>query len=273
MNDVFLWQNGSRVEEIRVPLPSDRTSAGFWLGDGLFETILVSNGEAFALDRHLHRLRQSQARVLMQREFDDAKLDANLDTSLRGGIADAIHWLAGETGQIRVTLLSSDDLLITSKRHVIPDASLSVTVYPYQRDEKNALVGIKTLSYGEHGFALRYAKARGFDDVIFFNSQQMAVESALANLLLWDGHRWWTPSLESGCLPGVTRELLIEYFDVKEGEFTLTDLLDMRALALASSLRDVQRIGQFDGLTFPEEIEVDRLRKQFQEWRAKNPHP
>ena len=269
MMDAFLWQNGSRVEEIRVPLPSDRTSAGFWLGDGLFETILVSNGEAFALDRHLRRLSQSQGRLLMQGEWDDKKLD----DSVKRGIAEAVRWLAGETGQIRVTLLSSNDLLITSKRHLISDAAVSVTVYPNQRDEKSSLVGIKTLSYGEHGLALRYAKARGFDDVIFFNRQGFASESALANLLLWDGHRWWTPSLESGCLPGVTRELLIEYFDVKEGEFTRTDLLGMRTLALASSLRDVQRIGQFDGLTFPEEIEVARLRRQFQEWRVKNPDP
>lgn len=267
--DAFLWQNGTRVKELRLPLPADRTSSGFWLGDGLFETILVTNGEAFALDRHMRRLSHARARLLMQGELDGAEVDREV----RSGIAQAVEWLAGATGQIRVSLLSSNDVLVTSKHHFIPDAPLSLTVYPHQRDEKSALAGIKSLSYGEHALALRYAKDRGFDDVIFFNSQGLASESALANLLLWDGDQWWTPSLASGCLPGVTRELLTEYFDVKEGDFTSTALAGMRALALTSSLRDVQRIAQLDGRSFTEEKEVARLRKEFQEWRAKNPHP
>jgi branched-chain amino acid aminotransferase len=135
------------------------------------------------------------------------------------------------------------------------------------------LAGIKTLSYGENGAALRYAREQSADDVIFTNTAGVVTESALANLLLWDGDAWWTPSLASGCLAGLTRELLMEFFEVKERDFAIDELFGMAALALTSALRDVQPVSHFQGHSYSGLSEVGRLRKEFQDWRAKNPHP
>ncbi len=44
----FLWQNGARVDRLNLDVSTDRLRSGFWLGDGLFETMLVSDGEIFA---------------------------------------------------------------------------------------------------------------------------------------------------------------------------------------------------------------------------------
>jgi branched-chain amino acid aminotransferase len=120
---------------------------------------------------------------------------------------------------------------------------------------------------------LRYAKEQSADDVIFTNTAGVVTESALANLLLWDGDTWWTPSLASGCLAGLTRELLMEFFEVKERDFTIDELFGMAALALASALRDVQPVSHFQGHSYSGLSEVARLREEFQDWRAKNPHP
>ncbi len=259
----FLWQNGARVERLLLNLPTDRAQSGFWLGDGLFETMLVSEGEIFAKERHLRRLAESMIRLGI----------AGKTSEFVEGLDAATSWIAGECGQIRLTLLSSQEYIITARRHVIPSESLKLVHYPYPKNERSVLAGLKTLSYGENGAALRYAREREVDDVIFTNTSGFVTESALANLLLWDGSSWWTPSLGSGCLAGLTRELLMEFFEVKEGDFKIDDLREMQALALTSALRDVQPVSHFQGHSYSGLSEVGRLREQFQDWRAKNPHP
>jgi len=259
----FLWQNGRRVDAITLGMPRDRSRSGFWLGDGLFESMLVADGEIFAKKRHIQR-------------FEDAKRKLGLREEVAGleeGLAKAREWVGGECGQIRLSYLSNGDLIITARHHLIPSEALALVHYPYPKNEESVLAGVKTLSYGENGAALRYAKQEGGDDVVFTNRSGFITESALANILLWDGESWWTPTLESGCLPGLTRELLIEYFGVKERDFMIDDLRGMKALALTSALRDVQPVSSFQGHSYSALSEVDRLRQQFQDWRAKNPHP
>lgn len=259
----FIWQSGKEVAAIMVMPSRDRTSAGFWLGDGLFETLLVQKGVIFARSRHLRRLDDASGRLKIG--FDSHSVNDGLDSALK--------WLDERTGQIRLTLLSTGDVIVTARDHEIPSKPLTVITCPFPKNEHSVVTGIKTLSYGENATALRYAMEQGFDDVIFHNSRNLVTESALANLLLWDGSHWWTPQLDSGCLPGVTRELLIEFFGVKECEMKISDLVAAEVLALTSSLRDVQGISRFQDHSYGSLNVVDRLRADFQEWRVKNPNP
>lgn len=57
-----------------------------------------------------------------------------------------------------------------------------------------------------------------------------------------------TPPLTSGCLAGITRELLLEWLDdVDERCVPLAALAEADEAFLASSTRDVQPIGSVDG--------------------------
>ena len=263
----FIWQNGVIVEAVSFPMPSNRKSAGFWLGDGLFETMLAQDGEVFALDRHLRRLNDGVKQLDLQVDEDQ----------VADGLLAAMQWLGFKSGQVRVTVLSSSDLLVTAKSHETDATPLKLIVYPFPKNQRSILTGVKTLSYGENGAALRFAARHDCDDVLFLNQNGFLMESALANLIVWNGGSWLTPSLRSGCLPGVTRELLIEQFDVVEEEFGLEEIGDFSAMALTSSLRDIQSVRSLEGdtlarLSFDQEP-VDRLRAHFQDWRKKNVRP
>ena len=257
----FLWQDGQQVERFHFAPGEDRTKSGLLLGDGVFETMLVVSGEVFARDRHLERMKRALRHIGVP----------SIDPS--SGIEAAIAWLAGRTGQLRLTQTSAGELLISAREHVIPIDSLSVTLYPYPKSVASNLVGIKTLSYGENVAALRYARARGFDDVIFVNDRGEVMESAMANLLFWDGEKWWTPELGSGALAGVTRELLISRFAVGERSIDPQTLAGMKALALTSSLRDIQPVSKFQDISYSSLGEVDRLRREFRDWREQNNNP
>lgn len=267
MNHEFLWQNGHDVESVTVRLTRDRTASGFWLGDGLFETFLVENGEVFAKERHLKRFHEASERVELQPDL----------AMVESGIDAAVGWLGKRRGHVRLSYLSSGDLIVTAREHELPDQPLKLITFPFAKSESSILTGMKTISYGDNAAALRYAKARHCDDVIFVNSSGNVVETALANLLFWDGSHWFTPRIESGCLPGVTRELLIENFGVLEADLPIDEVARMSALATTSSLRDVQGVNTFldssgNELSFNMEP-VDRMKRHFRRWRSENPRP
>jgi branched-chain amino acid aminotransferase len=56
---------------------------------------------------------------------------------------------------------------------------------------------------------LESAQARGLDEVILLNERGEVAECTSANIFIANGSQVWTPPLNSGCLPGITREVLL----------------------------------------------------------------
>lgn len=261
MTNEFLWQNGRRVERFEVPTSVDPSASGLWLGDGLFETMLALKGRIFARKRHIARFQLATQKLHLDlHDFEDG-LDA------------AERWLNGRNGRIRLTQTSDREIFVFAREHQISNRSVELILYPDPVDFPGALSGIKSISYGVNAMALRFAKSHGADDVIFTNRRGEVTESSLANVLVWDGSTWWTPALTSGCLAGVTRELLIEFFGVKEREINVEELVRSEGLVLSSSLRGVQPVSKFQEISYGLQGEVDRLRQDFANWRVQNLNP
>ena len=87
-----------------------------------------------------------------------------------------------------------------------------VTV-PWPRNERGALAGLKTISYGENVRALAQAKEAGAGEAIFPNTRGELCEGTGTNVFVVTGNVLRTPPEESGCLLGVTRALILELAD------------------------------------------------------------
>jgi branched-chain amino acid aminotransferase len=136
-----------------------------------------------------------------------------------------------------------------------PETGAVVTV-PFTRNETGALVGMKTTSYGENVVALAYAKERGGEEAIFGNTKGELCEGTGSNVFLVDGGHLLTPPLSSGCLPGITRELVLELCEreaipVREESVPLEAINSAEEAFLTSSTREVQAIGMVDGRELP----------------------
>jgi branched-chain amino acid aminotransferase len=59
-----------------------------------------------------------------------------------------------------------------------------------------------------------------------------------------------TPPLSSGPLAGITREVIMEWCDVEERDFTLTEAMAAEEVFITSSLRDVQAVQRWDETDF-----------------------
>ncbi len=228
---------------------------GLTVGDGLFETMKVVRGEPFAVTRHLRRLRRT-AEGLGLRALPD-------DDELRAAIASTIDANGEGVGRVRITVTGgigpagtvrgSEDVTVVVVCSPPPEwaATAAVVVVPFTRNERGALAGLKTTSYAENVIALEHAHAAGADEAIFANTQGNLCEGTGTNVFLVVDGVLVTPPLTSGCLAGVTRELLLELVDAVERDVPIDALASADEAFLTSSTRDVQPIASVDGQSLP----------------------
>lgn len=241
MNHV--WINGTlcAADEARVS-PFDH---GLLTGDGVFETLKVYGGTPFAIRRHLERLRVSAEGMGLACPDADTVVDALRAVVEANHIAD---------GRVRVTVTGGDSPLGSERGAggplvIVAGGALGVwpettdvVVVPWPRNERGALAGLKTTSYGENVVALAYAKERGGGEAIFANTVGGLCEGTGSNVFCVVDGELVTPSLSSGCLAGVTRALVIETTGAVERDLRVDALAGAEEAFLASTTREVQPI-------------------------------
>ena len=237
---------------------------GFTVGDGVFETAKVTGGTVVALTRHLRRLVRSAAALGL------APIDQD---HVRAGVAAILS--ASEIpdpGRLRITYTggmaplgsdrgSSGPTLVVALAPGRPwPASAAAVTVRWSRNERSAIAGVKSTSYAENVVALAYARERGASEAIFANTQGSLCEGTGSNVFAVYGDRVVTPPLSSGCLAGITRELVLEWSadstpsgvkSVEESDLSLADLRGADEIFLTSATRDVQPLHQLDGRSLP----------------------
>jgi branched-subunit amino acid aminotransferase/4-amino-4-deoxychorismate lyase len=98
---------------------------------------------------------------------------------------------------------------------------------------------------------LESAESRGFDEVILLNERGEVAECASANIFIASGNQVWTPPLSSGCLPGITREVLLGEIrapgiKISEKPLMPTDLEFADEVFITSSTRDLLPVYQIE---------------------------
>src|SRR5690606_38964721 len=111
-------------------------------------------------------------------------------------------------------------------------------------------------SYAENVVALAAATEYGADEALLANTRGELCEGTGSNIVVERDGELLTPPLDSGCLAGITRELLLEWgaaagLPVREATLpfdVLDDVVQGRAYAaLTSSTRNVSPLAALDG--------------------------
>lgn len=254
---IHLWCNGQWFDPLDFSAsPTDR---GLILGLGLFETILAIDGQPVLAELHLSRLHASCKQLGWHFEFPDIRktmaelLQRNQFTTGRARIRLAIS--AG-SGVIHDLALGSDhNIWMTATQAADPPPSTSVNLSRWRRNEHSALAGLKCASYAENLVALEHAVRLGFEETIFLNTAGNVSEAATSNVFLVKNGTLQTPSLASGCLPGITRSVVIQMAEIlgipcAERDIKEEDLHQADELFLTSSIRGVMAISRFEQRSF-----------------------
>ena len=226
---------------------------GLTVGDGVFETLKATAGTPFAPRRHLDRLRRSAAGLGLQIPYDD--------DVLREAMAGVLASADRASARVRITVtggaapLGSDrgeapaTVVVAAGDLVMPAGTAAVCVVPWPRNERGAMAGIKTTSYAENVVALAFAKERDCAEAIFATTTGMLCEATGSNVFCVFGDQIITPPLSSGCLAGVTRDLVLEVTDAVEEDIAMRVFAAADRVFLTSTGRDVQAVHRIDGAT------------------------
>ncbi|MFC4614598.1 aminotransferase class IV [Cellulomonas algicola] len=210
---VVIWSDGA-LREPTDPLVTG-VDHGLTVGDGVFETCAVYEGQAFALTRHLRRLRRSALGLgLGEPDLDEVRT-----------AVDEVLAVAGDAGRLRITLTGGpgplgshrfdpeeqrQTLVVLAGPATRAQVSRVVRV-PWVRNERSAVAGLKTTSYAENVVALAEAYRQSADEAVLANTVGELCEGTGSNVFVERGGELVTPPLSSGCLAGITRELLLEW--------------------------------------------------------------
>jgi branched-subunit amino acid aminotransferase/4-amino-4-deoxychorismate lyase len=251
---------GTLVRRSDARLPAD--DLGFLVGDGVFTTVRVLQGVALFLDAHLARLEEGLRQSRIPSPFDTGALRSQVERLIAAEPATAA------SARLRITVSRGPG---TPPATASGDTTVLVAIDPWLERAETAggvaversrrvrephpLHSIKSTSQASNLWLRREAAAAETFDVLECNTRGDVAEGSFTNVFVVDERgQLWTPAPEDGCLPGITRDIVIELAErtghpCRVGGVAASRLPAARELFLTSSLIGVVPVRTLDGAT------------------------
>jgi branched-chain amino acid aminotransferase len=250
----FILHNDEVCEASQPVLSAGQVGA--LSGWGVFSTLRVAAGVLFAFERHWARMVRD-ARTLRVPFPDDPE-------AMRSRLLKLVEANQAFEATLRVAVVRNRggiwegpnrrdyDLVALTTGLKNWGGSVRLAVSEQARHAASPFRGTKILSWAQNLVLLEQAQCRGFDEVILLNERGEVSECTSANMFIARGGDVFTPPLDSGCLPGVTRELLLgdvaaPDIAVTEAPLTLEDLYRADEVFITSTTRDLLPVSEIEG--------------------------
>jgi len=249
---MILWLNGSLVDEREAVIPAG--DHGFLYGMGLFETFRTYGGRPFLLEEHAARLRAGCAALRIRYEPDPAQIRRAAERLLAAnGLADAVFRWSVSAGPAPPGLPGAEgygrpNVLLSARP--LPAAAAQpkeLHLLRLRRSSPEGAVRYKSFHYmnnilGKWELAERTPSPRA--EGLFLDGAGRICEGVVSNVFWVSGGTLFTPSPETGCLPGITRGAVIALAEragipVREGGFPFAALADADKAFVTNSVQEV----------------------------------
>ncbi|MEP6963832.1 MAG: aminotransferase class IV [Acidobacteriota bacterium] len=232
---------------------------GFLTGWGVFSTIRVYDGVMFEWERHFKRMRHDAEKMRVPFPKDAAWLEEKLYKLIRANHADnatlRVNVVRNHGGLFEghAKMPEFDVIAFTANVYQWGE-SARLGVIPHGRHAGNEFAGVKYTSWSQNLAWYERAHEQGLDEVVLLNERGEVSECTSANIFVAQGEQVFTPPLSSGCLPGVTRAVLMEEIRPAGGlrvtEKTLfpADLEAAEEVFITSTTRELLPVIAIEGL-------------------------
>ena len=256
----LVYLNGSIIPRSNVKIsPFDQ---GFLYGYGLFETMRSYSGRIFLLDKHLNRLRRSASMIALS--LDDFDLERACYDTLKANQLD--------NARIRLTISAGENdstpdapakttptVVVIAARYDPPSQEIyrtgySAVVSQIRQYSQSPLSQLKSANYLSYLLARREARAKGADEALLLNERGFICEGSASNIFLVSGIKLFTPDAASGCLPGITRQVIIELaselnITVDQQSVPADVLFEADEVFITNSILELMPLREVDGKT------------------------
>ena len=259
-----------------LPIEKVRLSpgqAGLICGWGIFTTVRISRGEAFAYERHWRRLEKDAAITRLPMPYTAAKVRVHLHEVIRANqvtegcarvylVYNTVGFWQSDEKQAQV------DLIIYTAPLPQHRDTVRLALREHGRHAASPLAGVKTISWLNNVWAIAEANKEGFDEVVMLNERGEVTECTSANIFAVKDGKILTPPLNSGCLEGVTRGILMEIApetgaSVVEQALRPEDLYAADEVFISSTNRNLISVVEIAGHKIPIGSVCDRMNDLF----------
>jgi branched-chain amino acid aminotransferase len=251
----FVFHNDGVLPIENVRLSPGQT--GLICGWGIFTTVRISGGEAFAYERHWRRLEKDAGLIRLPMPYTSAKVRLHLHEVIRANqVKDGcarIYLVYNKAGFWQSDeKLSEVDLIIYTAPLPQYREPVRLSLREHGRHAASPLAGVKVTSWLQNVWAVAEAQKEGFDEVVLLNERGEVAECTAANIFAVKNKKILTPPLNSGCLEGVTRGILLEIapeagLPVVEQALRPQDLFEAEEIFISSTNRSLIGVGEIAG--------------------------
>lgn len=183
----------------------------------LIESIKCKDGKLFNIDYHNFRLNKSRKELFGASNLIDLKAEIAIPVQAKKG-----------TYKCRV--------LYTKKIE-----NVEYTVHQYRKIKSLKLIDNNEISYN-HKFENRTLlnnlfEKRGDCDDILIVKNGLITDSSPANVIFFDGEKWWTP--ETPLLPGTQRSRLLDEGKIFQSSIKPNDLIRFKKAGLINAMQNL----------------------------------
>lgn len=245
------------IADGRIPVDN----GAFRYGYGLFETMLVQDGEIRMAEDHFNRLFDGAAQLYFEQPAlmtGDWLEEQVLRTVSRNGLE--------KLCRVRLQLFAGGGGLFSNEsRH----PGFLIECFPLDPEtlglNENGLVAgiatgiakcidtlsnLKTCNALIYAIAAKQAKANKWNDALVVNTDSHIIESSIANIFWIKDNVVYTPPLSEGCVAGIMRQHVIRTIDVTEKQLTVHGLLTADEVFLTNAIKKVRWIGRIADTTY-----------------------
>jgi branched-chain amino acid aminotransferase len=270
--------NGSYIHSDESFIHAD--NRGFRYGDGLFETIKVSDNKIHLANYHFERLFSSMK--ILQFDVPDFFTEQNLSAQILLLCEKNHHQ---DAARVRVIVFRRNGKLfdaennfpdyiiqteeLSNKKFSLDENGLIVDIFEDGRKSCDKFSNIKSNNFLIYAMAAIHAKKNKLDDCFILNSFDRVCETTISNIFCIKDKTICTPALSEGCVAGIMRRLLFEKisknFLLKEINITVENIKEADEIFLTNSISGVRWVKQFGDIQYKNSFTKEIFKTVFEQ--------
>ncbi len=253
-----IFINGHFLKPSRAKIPIQ--NVGFLFGWGIFETMRSYKGSVYRLSDHIKRLTSSASFLGIPLTLSDKEISQIVYETLKiNNLQEAYIKiiLSGGTYSGKLSDPSSKSTFVVISKPItsFPESwykeGISVTFSSIRRNSASPIYQHKTLNFLENIIAKREAEEKGYQEAIFLNNEGYLTEGSVTNIFLVKKGDLFTPSVDCGLLPGITRQVVFEICShlgilCKERKIKPEEIWDADEIFLTNSIREILPVARIN---------------------------
>ncbi len=192
-------------EEVQISV-MDR---GFMYGEGVYESLRTYNGSLFAPQKHFNRFKRSSQILGIPFKMDFEEFKSILIDGIEGMKTDCTIRIVLTNGDGKRPVLLAYITDLQAPPSDLYTYGVDVGISRLRKIDESALPPLlKTISHANLMIA-RQGK-ENFYEILMLNSAGFVAEGFMSNIFLVENNTLVTPSIDTGILDGITREVVID---------------------------------------------------------------